>query len=32
LGNVGQLVDRRAFDHLVIRRGRYVSFVDDGYW
>jgi len=22
----------RVLDHIVVGRGRYVSFVDDGYW
>ena len=29
-GEVGEVV--RALDHIVIGCGRYVSFVDDGYW
>ena len=32
LRQVGDLVGVRVLDHLVIGRGRYVSFVDDGYW
>ncbi len=32
LREVGDLVGVRVLDHLVIGRGRYVSFVDDGYW
>jgi DNA repair protein RadC len=32
LRQVGELVGVRVLDHLVIGRGRYVSFVDDGYW
>jgi len=32
LREVGELVGVRVLDHLVIGRGRYVSFVDDGYW
>ncbi len=29
---VGELVGVRVLDHVVVGRGRYVSFVDDGYW
>ena len=32
LREVGDLIGVRVLDHLVIGRGRYVSFVDDGYW
>ncbi|MGH3644977.1 MAG: JAB domain-containing protein [Mycobacterium sp.] len=32
LREVGELFGIRVLDHLVIGRGRYVSFVDDGYW
>lgn len=32
LRDVGELVGVRVLDHLVIGKGRYVSFVDDGYW
>lgn len=32
LREVGELVGVRVLDHLIIGRGRYVSFVDDGYW
>ena len=32
LREVGDLVGVRVLDHLVIGQGRYVSFVDDGYW
>ena len=32
LRQVGELVGVRVLDHLIIGRGRYVSFVDDGYW
>jgi len=32
LREVGQLVGVRVLDHIVIGKGRYVSFVDDGYW
>jgi DNA repair protein RadC len=32
LREVGDLIGVRVLDHIVIGRGRYVSFVDDGYW
>jgi DNA repair protein RadC len=32
LGEVGDLVGVRVLDHVIIGRGRSVSFVDDGYW
>jgi DNA repair protein RadC len=32
LREVGELVGVRVLDHVVIGHGRYVSFVDDGYW
>jgi DNA repair protein RadC len=32
LREVGELVGVRVVDHVVIGRGKYVSFVDDGYW
>ncbi len=32
LREVGDLMGVRVLDHLIIGRGRYVSFVDDGYW
>ncbi len=32
LREVGDLVGVRVLDHIVIGNGRYVSFVDDGYW
>ncbi len=32
LRDVGELVGVRVLDHVVIGKGRYVSFVDDGYW
>jgi len=32
LREVGELMGVRVLDHIVIGRGRYVSFVDDGYW
>jgi DNA repair protein RadC len=32
LRQVGDIVGVRVLDHVVIGRGRYVSFVDDGYW
>lgn len=32
LRQVGDLMGVRVLDHIVIGAGRYVSFVDDGYW
>jgi DNA repair protein RadC len=32
LRDVGELVGVRVLDHIVIGHGRYVSFVDDGFW
>jgi DNA repair protein RadC len=32
LREVGDLIGVKVLDHVVIGRGRYVSFVDDGYW
>ena len=32
LREVGELMGVRVLDHVVIGKGRYVSFVDDGYW
>jgi DNA repair protein RadC len=32
LREVGEIVGVRVLDHIVIGKGRYVSFVDDGYW
>jgi hypothetical protein len=32
LREVGDLLGIRVLDHLVFGDGRYVSFVDDGYW
>ncbi|MFQ5666920.1 MAG: DNA repair protein RadC [Candidatus Binatia bacterium] len=32
LRDVGELMGVRVLDHVVIGHGRYVSFVDDGYW
>jgi len=32
LREVGDLMGIRVLDHVVIGQGRYVSFVDDGYW
>lgn len=29
---IGELMGVRVLDHIVIGKGRYVSFVDDGYW
>ncbi len=32
LREVGELVGVKVLDHIIIGKGRYVSFVDDGYW
>jgi DNA repair protein RadC len=32
LREVVELVGIRVLDHVIIGKGRYVSFVDDGYW
>ena len=32
LRDVGDLLGIRVLDHLVFGDGRYVSFVDEGYW
>jgi len=32
LREVGEIVGVRILDHVIIGAGRYVSFVDDGYW
>lgn len=32
LREVGEIMGVRVLDHIVVGRGRYVSFVDDGYW
>lgn len=32
LREIGELIGVRVLDHVVIGKGRYVSFVDDGYW
>jgi DNA repair protein RadC len=32
LREVGDVIGVRVLDHIVIGKGRYVSFVDDGYW
>ena len=32
LRQVGEIVGVKVLDHIVIGKGRYVSFVDDGYW
>jgi len=32
LREVGEVMGVKVLDHVVIGRGRYVSFVDDGYW
>ena len=32
LRQAGELMGVNVLDHLIIGQGRYVSFVDDGYW
>ena len=32
LRQVGELVGVRVLDHVIIGKGRFISFVDDGYW
>lgn len=32
LREVGQLIGVRVLDHIVIGQGRYISFVENGYW
>jgi len=32
LREVGELMGVRVLDHVVVGKGRYVSFVEDGYW
>ena len=32
LRQVGEIMGVHILDHLIIGKGRYVSFVDDGYW
>ena len=32
LREVGDIMGVRVLDHIVVGKGRYVSFVDDGYW
>lgn len=32
LREVGELIGVRVLDHIIVGQGRYVSFVDDGYW
>ena len=32
LREVAELIGVRVLDHIIIGKGRYVSFVDDGYW
>ncbi len=32
LREVGDIMGVRVLDHVVIGKGRFVSFVDDGYW
>ena len=32
LREIGDVMGVRVLDHLIIGKGKYVSFVDDGYW
>jgi DNA repair protein RadC len=32
LREVGEVMGVRVLDHIIVGKGRYVSFVDDGYW
>jgi len=32
LRQVGEVMGANILDHLIISKGRHVSFVDDGYW
>lgn len=32
LREVGDIMGVRVLDHIIIGKGRYVSFVDDGHW
>ena len=32
LRETGDIMGVRVLDHIIIGKGRYVSFVDDGYW
>jgi len=32
LREVGEVFDIKVLDHIIVGAGRYVSFVDDGYW
>lgn len=32
LREVGEIMGVRVLDHLIVGKGKYVSFVDDGYW
>lgn len=32
LREIGEVMGVRVLDHVIIGKGRYVSFVDDGYW
>jgi len=32
LREIGEVMGVRVLDHIIIGRGKYVSFVDDGYW
>jgi DNA repair protein RadC len=32
LREVSEILGVRVFDRILIRKGRFVSFMDDGYW
>jgi DNA repair protein RadC len=32
LRDIGEVMGVRVLDHLIIGKGKYISFVDDGYW
>jgi len=32
LREAGEMMGVRVLDHVIIGKGRFVSFVDDGYW
>jgi DNA repair protein RadC len=32
LREIGEVMGVRVLDHIIVGKGRYVSFVDDGYW
>jgi DNA repair protein RadC len=32
LREIGEVMAIRALDHIIVGDGKYISFVDDGYW